>query len=141
MEMSLNRNEKLIALFALGAMLVFSVMFLQIHKNSAPSVSQIDKGNQINYQMARPEENYSEYNLNGREVDQVYEALKKKEMAQALDKAKPQLVKKAVIANKNSDIKNKGLALNRPQQAAQNSEQAKKRFESQAQYLKTNTVQ
>lgn len=143
METSLNRNEKLIALFAVGGTLVFFSLFLNINKNPVASLANLNARSQINYQMARPEENFSEYSLNGREVDQVYEAVRKKEIAKSLAAAKPlsEADKKAVNIKKLADTKNKSLAQSQAQQsaqrAAQQTEQARKSFDGQSRNLKS----
>jgi hypothetical protein len=82
METGLNRNEKIIALITFIAISVFAFMFIRI-SHTGSELSQIDSRGSINYKMARPEESYSEYSLNGREVDQIYEGLKAKQKASA----------------------------------------------------------
>ncbi len=135
METSLNRNEKLIALFALGALGVFFVVFLHISNRATSSVSQIDPRSQINYQMARPDENFSEYSLSGREVDQVYEAVKAKEKAKALtqspSKLKTEAEKKAELAKKMDAAKKAAAQTQAQARVSHATEQAKKSAISQ----------
>lgn len=83
METSLNKNEKVLACIILGVTMGFVALFLQIHFRSNSSMSQIDSRLQVNYKMARPDEGYSEYSLNGREIDHTYEGLAKKEQAKS----------------------------------------------------------
>lgn len=138
METNLNRNEKILALMTLGAICGFAVLFIQINLRSGP-VSQIDSRIQVNYQMARPDEGYSEYSLNGREIDRTYESLKKAEAAKkaaapgttqtaAVDK-KTEAQKKAETAKKKTEEAQKAAALARSQ--AQTQVQKQKSAEQQ----------
>ncbi len=142
METNLNRNEKLIALLALGAILIFASIFIHISYRTGPSVSQIDTRSQINYQMARPDEGYSEYSLNGREVELSYAGLTKKEIAPLAQKnksAKASVPPKADL-KKTEAAKKQALAQTQAQaraaqaRAAQSAAQARQRAfaESQA---------
>lgn len=124
MEMNLNRNEKILAVMTLAAIAGFTVLFMQVNFRSNTSASQIGTGVQVDYKMARPEESYSEYSLNGREIDQSYEALKKKEALKAAEKAKAlaatkpvqtEAQKKAEAAKKKMEATQKAAALARSQ--------------------------
>lgn len=138
METNLSRNEKILALMTFGAILGFAALFVQISYRSNRPVSQIDTRSQINYQMARPEEGYSEYSLNGREIDQTYERLTSKEVhkngktpvvnSKAV-KPKTEAEKKAEVDKKKQEIAQKAIQQTRSQQQAKrnalNAEQAK----------------
>lgn len=81
MEMALSRNEKILALITVGLMAFFFLMWMQVGSPNR-SLSQIESNTSINYQMARPEESFSEYSLADRSIDHTYEALAKKAQAQ-----------------------------------------------------------
>lgn len=126
METNLNRNEKILAYMTFAAIAGFAVLFMQVNLKSNTSVSQIGTGMQVNYQMARPEENYSEYSLSGREIDQSYEAVAKKIAAQktaaqakaaAIAKPKTEAQKKTEADKKKLEATQKAAALARSQAA------------------------
>jgi hypothetical protein len=107
---NLNRTEKVIAGVAFGAIAVFIFMFFQISKNSGSKLSsQFESAHSINYKMARPEQVYSEYTLNGRELDTTYEALTPEEK-KAVIKKKAALVAKKKAAIKKDELKKKQVA-------------------------------
>ena len=81
MEMALSRNEKILALITVGLMAFFFLMWMQVGSPNR-SLSQIESNTSINYQMARPEESFSEYSLADRSIDHTYETLAKKAQAQ-----------------------------------------------------------
>lgn len=127
MEINLNRNEKILAYMTLAAIAGFTVLFMQLNLKSNTSSSQIGTGLQIDYKMARPEESYSEYSLNGREIDHSYEAVAKKiAAAKAIEQAKTvnakpktEAQKKAEADKKKVEASQKAAALARSQAAAQ----------------------
>lgn len=143
METNLNRNEKILVGMTLAAIVGFGVLFMQVNLKSNSSVSQIDTAMQIDYKMARPEEGYSEYSLNGREIDHTYEAIKKKEAAKAQQAkaaavtAKPQTEaeKRAEIAKKKAEETQKKATETAKSQAQTRANQAaearKKALEAQ----------
>jgi len=146
METNLNRNEKILAVMTLAAIAGFTVLFMQVNLRSNTSVSQIGTGVQVDYKMARPEESYSEYSLNGREIDQSYEALKRKEAVRAAEKAKAiaatkpvqtEAQKKAEAAKKKTEATQKAAALARSQ--AQTAFQARNKEKELAQQTKASS--
>ncbi len=126
METNLSRNEKILAYMTFAAIAGFTVLITQVNLKSNASASQIGTGLHINYQMARPEENYSEYSLSGREIDQSYEAVAKKiSAAKALEQAKnlaakpkTESQKKAEAEKKKVEASQKAAALARSQAVA-----------------------
>ncbi len=107
METNFTRNEKIIAGIAFGSIAVFFALFLKINKGSKES-PQFDTGAAINYKMARPAPAYSEYTLDGRELDQTYEGLPeaarpKDKFGDQLNKRKLDLVAKQKVENKKKD--------------------------------------
>lgn len=130
METNLNRNEKVLALVFVGAILGFVALFLQINFRSNASVSQIDNGMQVNYTMARPEEGYSEYSLNGREIDHAYEGLVQKQQANKATAAKTAAAKPKTAAEKKAeDIKKKAEQAQKATALARS--QAQARYQAQ----------
>ena len=131
----LNKSEKILAYMTFAAIAGFAVLFMQVNLKSNTSASQIGTGVQINYQMARPEESYSEYSLNGREIDQSYEAVDKKiatakavEQAKAVNaKPKTEVQKKADADKKKIEASQKTAALARSQAAQTAAAQAAKK--------------
>ncbi|MEQ1724113.1 MAG: hypothetical protein ABL930_13135, partial [Pseudobdellovibrio sp.] len=79
METSLNRNERIIAVVAFVTISAFFAMFMMANRTHPKASAQFESDSAIDYKMARPEEAYSEYTLDGREIDQTYEGLKPKE--------------------------------------------------------------
>ena len=106
MQTTLARNEKLL----LGAIVSFVVLFIclfsQISMKQEIASGIIPNAGFINYEMGRPlSENISEYSLEGRDVDHIYEGLKAKAAAQLADiktgeLKKAELKKKVVAAPK-----------------------------------------
>ncbi len=133
MQTSLNRNEKMIALLALVALLGVILTFLHINFRTSPSVSQIDTRSQINYKMARPEEGYSEYSLDGREIDRTYEGLVSK---QAKAAKKDALAKPIAVAAKSDSKKieaaKKAAQAQTQARSAQSAAQAKRLVDAKA---------
>lgn len=115
MKTGLNKNEKVLASIALFVITAFFLMFLKLSTHLSSDVTSTD-GSNINYQMARPEEAFSDYSLNGRDIDLQYEGLKKKEAVKAAVLAKVKLVakKKAEEAKKKEEAQKK-LAANQLQ--------------------------
>lgn len=108
MKTGLNKNEKILAGVALFVIATFFLMFLKLNTHLSSDVS-ANKDLNINYQMARPEEGFSDYSLNGRDIDLQYESLKKKEEAKAavLAKVKLEAKKKAEEAKKKEEAQKK----------------------------------
>ena len=107
---NLNKTEKVIAGVALSAIAVFIFMFFQISKSSGSRLSkQFESANSINYKMARPEQVYSEYTLNGRELDQTYEALSPAEK-KLMNKKKQALLVKELTKKKKEELKKNQIA-------------------------------
>lgn len=111
MKTTLARNEKLlmIAILSLGVLFVGLFAGVSLKPDSVSGFEA--RAGYINYEMGRPTESYSEYTLNGRDVDHSYESLKAREVAklkeatktaEAAKKAeltKKEVVKKAAVAN------------------------------------------
>ncbi len=89
MELSLTRNEKIFALLGLAVIIAFLVAFTKLTNKPRP-VSQFETTEAINYQMERPEEAFAGYSLEGRDIDERFEGLKKAAI----------LVRKPVVAAK-----------------------------------------
>jgi hypothetical protein len=101
MSMHLTKGEKAIALSAVAVVAVFLIAFTQLNKRSKV-VSTFETDSKINYNMARPEQPYAEYTIEGRQIDQYYESLPPSESTKAISKRK-----KDLIAKKQTDIKKK----------------------------------
>ncbi len=128
METSLNRNEKVIAIIALATISAFFAMFMMANRTHPKASAQFETDSVVDYKMARPEEAYSEYTLDGREIDQTFEGLKPKE--EKLSKKKQELIAKQNAENKKKeDLKKKQAAAAKTQ--AQN--------QAKAQVLRTQT--
>lgn len=126
MNQSLTQNEKMIA----GVLLVVVAGFFGIFSllNKATPVSKNIEGARINYKMARPESPYSEYTLEGRELDAQYEGLPAevvKELKKEAAKKKVAEVKKKEAAQKQAEVK-KQEAARKAQQVARAQKQAQK---------------
>lgn len=123
MEINLTRSERIIAIIAFVAISIFFVMFLQISRG-AKSSSQFETGSVIDYTMARPDQAYSEYTLEGRELDHIYEGLESDKTDSKSDKNKKELIaKKTAEAKKKEEIKKKQAALVQAQAQAKLKEQ------------------
>ena len=110
MSTQLTKTEKLIAGVIFAAIAAFIFMFMQISQRSGAKISsQFETTHAIDYKMARPEQLYSEYTLEGRELEQSYEALTPAE--QKLSRKKQALIAKAKIeTKKKAEIKKKQVA-------------------------------
>ena len=107
---NLTKTEKVIAGVALSAISVFIFMFFQISKSSGSKLAnQFETAHSINYKMARPEQVYSEYTLNGRELDQSYEALTPEQKKVANKKKQARLLKE-LTKKKKDEVKKKQIA-------------------------------
>ncbi|MCC2679231.1 MAG: hypothetical protein K0R29_1807 [Pseudobdellovibrio sp.] len=112
---NLSKAEKFLALVAVAAITAFVGFFTLINKKSVSSKFNFATETGINYKMARPDQAYSEYSLDGRELDQVYEGLpeakkkeiakKKAEIAKAKAKAKVEAKKKDEDKKKQAQVK------------------------------------
>ncbi len=76
MESTLTRNEKLFIILGMGFVTAFLMTLVNL--NHKPNIkSQFEPNEAINYNMAKPEETYSGYSLDGRKIDSYYDALAK----------------------------------------------------------------
>jgi len=121
---NLSKAEKFLAIVAVAAITAFVGFFSLINKKSISSKFNFSTETGINYKMARPDQAYSEYSLEGRELDQVYEGLpeaKKK----AIAKKKAEISKaKAKVDAKKKDEEKKKLAQVKQKQAKEAQVQA-----------------
>lgn len=125
MKTHLSKGEKLIAVTTVVAISAFFAAFWKITHQSNKSTIQFETATGINYEMARPEAGYSEYSLDGREVDQVYEGLPIDRSLAKVDKKKQEeIAKKTAEAKKKEDEKKKQQNLAKAQK-----EQSEKRNE------------
>ncbi len=114
--MNLTKSERTIAIVALVIIAVFVAMFIQLARGSKAEPL-FTSGTAIDYTMARPEQAYSEYTLEGRELDQSYEGLPQSQKAIQLDKKKKELIaKKAAEIKKKEDTKKKQIVQARAQE-------------------------
>lgn len=117
MSMHLTKGEKALALSAVAVVAVFFVAFTQLNKRSKID-STFETDSKINYNMARPEQPYSEYTIEGREIDQYYEGLPPAERAKAMTKRKKDLIAKKQAETKKKDDQKKKQAVAAKQKAA-----------------------
>ena len=96
MELSITRNEKLFAIIGISLTAAFLLTFSKLN-NKPKTLSQFETNEIINYDMARPQEAFSEYTLDGREIDSHFEGLNP---ASVDEKAS------SIVANKNVNPKN-----------------------------------
>ncbi len=97
MNQSLTQTEKIVGTVALSIIAGFFGIFWMINK-ATPIVKNVE-GSKINYRMARPESPYSEYTLEGRELDQTYEGVPQATNQTTLKKS-DNLKNKSVVAKK-----------------------------------------
>lgn len=115
MDLSTTKNEKLIALIGISLTAIVLVTFGRLN-NKPKSLSQFDTNQIINYEMARPQEVFADYTLDGREIDSHYEGLegavnlKGSEKALALAKSNKLAAAKASVAKPTNPIKNQKVA-------------------------------
>lgn len=140
---NLSKAEKFLVIVAGVAITAFIGFFAFINKKSMSSKFNFAADTGINYKMARPDQAFSEYTLEGRELDQIYEGLpeekkkaiakKKADVAKAKAKAKVDAKKKADEKKKQAQVKLKqakaaqAQALNQSRQ-----EELKKLLENKA---------
>ena len=112
MNLSITKNEKLIALVGISLTAAFLVTFSKLN-NKPKNLSQFGTNETINYEMARPQEVYADYTLDGREIDSHYEGVEgatdSAKAKAALKNEKLALAKAAVADAKNAksaDAKN-----------------------------------
>lgn len=129
METSLTRNEKIIAIIAFTVVAAFFALFMQVNRSSKGS-PQFDSSQAIDYRMARPDQTYSEYTLDGRELDETYEGLTKIEDKLAKKKEEMVAKQKAEEKKKKEEAKKKQSLVSRIQQQLEN---AKNKFEQMLQ--------
>lgn len=114
--MNLTKSERTIAIVALVIIAVFVAMFMQLTRGSKAEPL-FTSGTTIDYTMARPEQAYSEYTLEGRELDQSYEGLPQSQKPVQLDKKKKELItKKAAEIKKKEEAKKKQVVQARAQE-------------------------
>lgn len=108
--MNLTKSERTIAVVTLVVIAVFVTMFIKVSRSNKAEPL-FASGTTIDYTMARPEQAYSEYTLEGRELDQTYEGLPQSQKPVQLDKRKKELIaKKAAETKKKEDVKKKQVA-------------------------------
>lgn len=104
----LSKAEKFLAVVAAIVIIVFVGFFSFINKKTISDKFSFSTDTGINYKMARPDQAFSEYTLEGRELDQIYEGLpleKKKAIIAAKKKAAAAKAKAKVDAKKKDDKK------------------------------------
>lgn len=136
METNLTRNERIIAVSAVAVVAVFFAMFLKVNSRTQ-TTSQFETGSAIDYQMARPEHAYSEYTLDGREVDHSFEGLPVKQVKDNLIKKKQELIAKQNAENKKKEELKKKQAQAAKVQAQQ--QQAKQAAQQKSQLVADNS--
>lgn len=105
---NLSKAEKFLVGAAALAIIAFVGFFSFINKKSLAPKFNFAAYAGINYQMARPDQAFSEYTLEGRDIDQVYEGLpEEKKKAIAKKKAEVAIAKAKVDAKKKEDEKKK----------------------------------
>lgn len=103
---NLSKAEKFLVVAAGLAIIAFVGFFSFINKKSLAPKFNFAAYTGINYQMARPDQAFSEYTLEGRELDQVYEGLPQ-EKKKAIAKKKAEAAKAKVDAKKKEEEKKK----------------------------------
>jgi hypothetical protein len=101
MDSHLTKTEKVLAAAAAVVIFAFFGFFLLINKHSLSQKFSFATDTGINYKMARPDQAFSEYTLEGRELDQTYEGLTPEKRKALIEK------KKSAIAKAKSDLKKK----------------------------------
>ncbi|MBC7456976.1 MAG: hypothetical protein H7235_01920 [Bdellovibrionaceae bacterium] len=111
-----TKNEKFFIIVALVVGAGFFTVFKKVSFKS--NASQFDAVEAINYNMARPEQGYSGYSLEGREVDAQYEAIQAKIKAtkKMADLAKLKTVTKAA----KKDVKKQAAVASAAKQGSAN---------------------
>jgi hypothetical protein len=125
MNQTLTHNEKMIAGVLMAVVVAFFGVFSLLKK--ATPLSKNIEGSRINYKMARPESPYSEYTLEGRELDAQYEGLPEeqvKELKKVAAQTKATATKKKEVAKKQAEVKKQEAA--RKAQVARAQKQAAK---------------
>ncbi|MGZ3724884.1 MAG: hypothetical protein ACXWPX_12210 [Pseudobdellovibrio sp.] len=121
----LTKAEKLIAAITVVVILVFIGLFTLVNRHAKSDGVNFAIETGINYKMARPDQAYSEYTLEGRELDQVYEGLPEAEK-KALIKRKAELVAKKKEETKKEEAKKKTAATKAKEQAKTQAQQKAK---------------
>jgi hypothetical protein len=138
MSLQLTKTEKVFAVIVTAAISTFFGFFLLVNKSTSNKFDfSTDTG--INYKMARPDQAFAEYTLEGRELDQYYEGLtpeekkifnKKKNVLEAVkqveDKKKEEVKKKQVATAQKAQKQRKASQ----EQAKQYSKQVEIKTES-----------
>ena len=119
----LTQAEKTIFAVAGLAIVVFVGFFTLVNKSSSSDKFSFDTNTGIDYKMARPEQAYSEYTLEGRELDEVYEALPEATKKALLTHKKVIAAKAKEDAKKKDDAKKKQVQTQKAQTVAQNANQ------------------
>lgn len=132
MKINLTNSEKLIAVIAFVTTAVFLALFFQVNKG-VRSPSRFDTSVAINYTMARPEQPYSEYTLDGRELEHTFEGLPEEKTAvKATKTAKLDKNKQELNAKKAVDSKKKEVVTAKLQTAIESQKKAQAELKTQA---------
>ena len=106
---NLTKAEKTIAVAAVVAIAVFFGVFSILNrKTSIKAIFDTETG--INYKMAKPDEAFAEYTLEGRDIDQVYEGLTPAEQKVMAKKKQEMIAKKKEEIKKQEDKKKQTAA-------------------------------
>lgn len=133
MKTMLTKTEKTIAITAVIAISTFFAVFMQVSRETKSSLK-FDSVENIDYTMARPDQVYSEYTLDGRELDRSFEGLPVEKSEVKIDKKKKELIdKKVAEAKKKDEVKKKQTLATKAQQQVQTQTKLK---EQQIQQLK-----
>ena len=125
MGLNLNKAEKAIGVTAIVVIAAFFAVFSHINKKSDVRAD-FENDSRINYNMARPEEPFSEYSIQGREIDRYYEGLPEDAKKALVKKKKDLIQKKQAEVKKQEVVKKKLDELKKKQaQAKVNQERAK----------------
>lgn len=141
MKTNLSKSEKVIAITTIAAISVFFTVFLKVSR-SQQSSNQIETSSGINYTMARPETNYSEYNLDGRELDQSFEGLPvERGLAKLEQKKKDLIAKKVAEAKKKDEAKKKQTQSTNTQKAKAIASKEKVAYVNESENVQNNIKQ
>jgi hypothetical protein len=120
MQINLTKNEKLVLTFTGVAISAFFALFMRVSYQAKVS-SQFDTETSINYKMAKSEQAYSNYNLQGREIDETYEGLELEKIKDPITKKKLEVAAKKTADNKKKEeLKKKQAAVAAAKTQAQN---------------------
>jgi|GEM_PF-6207462 len=119
MKINLTKTEKAISIATFVGVSIFFASFIRVSQG-VKSTSHFETADVIDYTMARPDQIYSEYTLNGREFDRSFEGVPVEKSEINLNKKKQDLItKKVTDIKKKEEIKKKqALAAKNPQRQA-----------------------